>query len=86
MQHAFTVGNLQVQREVGFETMLPIDLEPEEVDVELNGLDFIEDPQDRGGFAKLIAFPDGNCPACSRAVPQQFGLVMAFFNLNVPLL
>jgi hypothetical protein len=32
--------------------MLPIDLEPEEVDVELNGLDFIEDPQDRGGFAQ----------------------------------
>jgi hypothetical protein len=32
--------------------MLPIDLETEEVDIELQGLGFIENPQDRGGFTE----------------------------------
>jgi hypothetical protein len=32
--------------------MLPVDLETQKIDVELDSFGFIEDPQDRGGFAE----------------------------------
>jgi len=43
---------LQVQGEAGFDTMLPVDLETEEVDVKFHCLDFVENTQDRSGFAE----------------------------------
>ncbi|MNY36605.1 hypothetical protein D3C86_1711080 [compost metagenome] len=52
VQHTFATGDLQVQRVIRFESMLPVDLEPQEIDVELHCLGFVENTQDRSCFAE----------------------------------
>lgn len=51
MQHALTQRHLQIQREIRLEAMLPVDLEPEELDVELQCFGFVEYPQNGGDFS-----------------------------------
>jgi len=51
MQHALTQRHLQVQRKIRLEAMLPIDLEPKEVDIKLQRLGLVENPQDGGDFS-----------------------------------
>jgi hypothetical protein len=55
VQHAIVPRHLHIKRESGLESMLPIEVEPKELHIELPRLFFVEDPKNRSCFSKTHA-------------------------------
>ena len=51
VQHTFPKRHLQVQRKVVFKPVLPIDLEPQEIDVELQRFGLVKTAQNGSDFS-----------------------------------